>query len=263
MQTLKLGSKGDDVITLQILLGINSDGIFGPKTDTAVKTFQREHRLTADGIVGQKTWTEILKLSNANGASDKASNDINIVQKPINVHITKCSTRTPKYIAIHYTAGGSSKPGSALAVRNVFLKRDASADFAIDDNTIVQFNPDISHYYCWSVGDNGGGKYVKNANSISIEICSNLKKGYSGHYPNHDGWYFTNEAIQNAVKLTKYLMRKYNIPKENVVRHFDVTGKNCPGIIGWNTANILNPTTGKGIGVKNNESEWIKFKKQL
>ena len=32
----------------------------------------------------------------------------------------------------------------------------------------------------------------------------------------------------NAIELVKYLMNKYNIPASNVIRHCDVTGKNCP-----------------------------------
>ena len=56
MQTLKKGSKGEDVKKLQQLLKITVDGDFGPKTEEAVKKFQKEHKLTSDGIVGPKTW---------------------------------------------------------------------------------------------------------------------------------------------------------------------------------------------------------------
>lgn len=56
------GSEGDGVRELQeILLNLGFytgavDGQFGPGTRDAVKIFQQQHRLTADGIVGQKTW---------------------------------------------------------------------------------------------------------------------------------------------------------------------------------------------------------------
>jgi hypothetical protein len=58
--TLKSGSKGQDVVTLQndlIKLGyqIASDGDFGPATKAAVIDFQTNKGLTADGIVGPKT----------------------------------------------------------------------------------------------------------------------------------------------------------------------------------------------------------------
>ena len=61
VNTIKRGSKGTDVKILQALLNASGenltvDGDFGSGTDAAVKTFQRSKNLTADGIVGAKTW---------------------------------------------------------------------------------------------------------------------------------------------------------------------------------------------------------------
>ena len=56
MTTLKLGSRGADVKTLQSKLNITPDGIFGRNTEIAVKLFQTSHGLTPDGIVGPHTW---------------------------------------------------------------------------------------------------------------------------------------------------------------------------------------------------------------
>ncbi len=60
---LKRGSKGERVLGLQSglkqELGYNVgaiDGVFGPSTENAVKEFQKERGLVADGIVGQNTW---------------------------------------------------------------------------------------------------------------------------------------------------------------------------------------------------------------
>lgn len=63
--TIKMGSRGSDVIYLQQRLtakgyGVGKiDGIFGIKTLEAVKAFQAENGLTVDGIVGDKTWTTL------------------------------------------------------------------------------------------------------------------------------------------------------------------------------------------------------------
>jgi peptidoglycan hydrolase-like protein with peptidoglycan-binding domain len=59
--TLKKGSSGKYVKTLQKKLKIKQDGIFGADTLKAVKKFQKKHGLTVDGVVGKKTWTALLK----------------------------------------------------------------------------------------------------------------------------------------------------------------------------------------------------------
>jgi putative chitinase len=56
---LKLGSEGEDVKKLQVKLGVDPIGKFGPKTETAVKSWQSANGLTADGIVGDGTWGKL------------------------------------------------------------------------------------------------------------------------------------------------------------------------------------------------------------
>ena len=68
IQPWPLTRKGDNahpVRTLQQLLRAQKqtvavDGIFGPKTETAVKAFQKAKKLSVDGIVGPKTWAAII-----------------------------------------------------------------------------------------------------------------------------------------------------------------------------------------------------------
>jgi putative chitinase len=62
---LKLGSEGEDVKKLQTKLGVDPIGKFGPKTEAAVKAWQAEHGLVADGIVGDKSWGVIMGESAA------------------------------------------------------------------------------------------------------------------------------------------------------------------------------------------------------
>lgn len=260
MITIKRGSKGDDVVTLQKALGITADGDFGPMTESAVKSYQSAHGLTADGIVGAKTWAAL-------GVKDTSKCvDPSVVYLPLSVHVSKLPGRSIKYLAIHFTAGSSSAPGRARSIKHVFEQRKASADFAVDDAEMVQFNPDILNYYCWAVGDKKQDgvscPYAYNRNTISIEICSTLQKGTSVGKPNHEGWSYTEAALNNAVKLAKILMAKYNIPIERVVRHFDISGKLCPGIVGWNTGFIYT-TDGRKTSKRNNSDKWEDFKKRL
>lgn len=118
----------------------------------------------------------------------------------------------------------------------------ASADYIVDDETVVQFNPDVKNRFCWHCGDNRnpysmGGKFhgkCTNANSIGIEVCSTNPNWQASDQANCKKWSFTDKVVANAVELVKYLMQTYNIPIDHVIRHYDVTGKLCPGIIGWN-----------------------------
>jgi N-acetylmuramoyl-L-alanine amidase len=44
---------------IQRALSITVDGIFGAKTEAAVKAYQKRHKLAADGIVGPQTWNTL------------------------------------------------------------------------------------------------------------------------------------------------------------------------------------------------------------
>lgn len=65
--TLKKGSKNEYVYHWQLFLNLNgydcgiADGIFGKNTEIAVKNWQASHGLTADGIIGPKTWDTVGK----------------------------------------------------------------------------------------------------------------------------------------------------------------------------------------------------------
>jgi peptidoglycan hydrolase-like protein with peptidoglycan-binding domain len=62
---VKEGDKNHPVQTLQYLLRAHGDtvivdGIFGAKTDAAVRAFQRSRNLAVDGLVGVHTWSALL-----------------------------------------------------------------------------------------------------------------------------------------------------------------------------------------------------------
>ena len=41
-------------------------------------------------------------------------------------------------------------------------------------------------------------------------------------------WYFENKTVQSTIELVRYLMKKYHVSADHVIRHYDVTGKLCP-----------------------------------
>ena len=58
---LRKGSKGEGVKMMQEALGIGADGDFGPGTERALKAWQAENGLTADGIAGPRTLEKLLE----------------------------------------------------------------------------------------------------------------------------------------------------------------------------------------------------------
>ncbi len=115
-------------------------------------------------------------------------------------------------VVIHYTAN----PGSdAQGNRNYFesLKDSkitkASSHFVIGlDGTIIQCIPLEEIAYA----SNG-----RNGDTIAIECC----------HPDETGK-FTKETYQALIELTAWLCGKYNLKQEDIIRHYDVTGKDCP-----------------------------------
>ena len=58
--SIKSLRKGCYAEAVQLLVGVDADGIFGRKTKAAVEAFQKDHGLADDGIVGEKTWSMLI-----------------------------------------------------------------------------------------------------------------------------------------------------------------------------------------------------------
>ena len=122
-----------------------------------------------------------------------------------------------KYIVVHFTANnGDTAYGNTNYSKSY---RGASAHYFVDENNIYQSVEDKNiAWHC------GAKKYkhstCRNSNSLGVELCS--RKDSKGNF------YFMDKTVYNAVELIKMLMAKYNVPIANVIRHYDVTGKNCP-----------------------------------
>ena len=180
---------------------------------------------------------------------------MNIIKKLISFNYTKNnSNRKIDYIVIHYTAGTTSKKGSALnTVLYTFNnpKTGGSAHYVVDNIEVVQCVEDRNT--AWHCGTTGKYKHSKcrNSNSLGIEICSNHNsfKGYDLTPASDKGWYFTEDALNLSAELTANLMVKYNLSLDRVIRHYDVTGKDCPS-----------PMVDAN---KNGPDNWIKFKEKV
>jgi peptidoglycan hydrolase-like protein with peptidoglycan-binding domain len=62
---LKRGSDGDAVRSLQ-QLAIDADGRFGPRTERAVRDYQKKNGLVADGMAGPSTLTQLFRGTSQN-----------------------------------------------------------------------------------------------------------------------------------------------------------------------------------------------------
>ena len=123
------------------------------------------------------------------------------------------------WIVIHYTG---NKKDSAKGNANYFHNNrvSAGAHYFVDANDIYESTP--VGYKSWSVGRLYSSKYARfwgectNANSINIEIADDA------------GGYKATQGIDNALWLTKKLMKEWGIPASHVIRHKDACGKDCP-----------------------------------
>lgn len=156
----------------------------------------------------------------------------------INKHITSVnrnvmSNKVNKYIVIHYVGAVSTAYNNVCYFKDEY--RGASAHYFVDDKSIWQCV--LEKDSAWHCGTKG--KYYNNArnnNSIGIEMCC---------YKNNGKLDISNATINNTIELVKDIMKRYNIPVENVVRHYDVTRKVCPAPF------------------VNNDSRWVDFKNRL
>lgn len=132
-----------------------------------------------------------------------------------------------RYIVLHYTANdGDTDENNGNYFANNYV--GASAHYFVDGDSVTQSVPD--NHIAWHCGSSYGYKHreCRNSNSIGVELCDERRNGV--YYP-------TNETIANALELVEYLMKKYNVPKSNVIRHYDVTGKKCPSYWCGNSSN--------------------------
>lgn len=122
-----------------------------------------------------------------------------------------------KYIVVHYTGNNGD---TALSNTNYFKSyRGASAHYFADETSIYQSIEDKNiAWHC--IAASYFHSECRNHNSIGVELCSYINS--FGHYD------FKEKTVENAVWLVKELMAKYKISVSNVIRHYDVTGKNCP-----------------------------------
>ena len=115
-------------------------------------------------------------------------------------------------IVIHYTAN----PGAtAIGNRNYFEGLKDSHETKASSNFVVGLNGEIVQ--CIPTWEVAYASNDRNYDTVSIECC----------HPDATGK-FNDATYRSMVQLTAWLCLKFNLTEEDVIRHYDVTGKICP-----------------------------------
>jgi N-acetylmuramoyl-L-alanine amidase len=120
-------------------------------------------------------------------------------------------SRQIKFIIFHYT--GMKKESEAIS-RLTSVQSEVSCHYLVKNNgAIVKIVPDL--YIAWHAGKSSWRNFKSlNQNSIGIEITN----------PGHEFGYkkFSKKQIYSLLKLSKFLMKKYNIGSKNILGHSDI-----------------------------------------
>ncbi len=115
-------------------------------------------------------------------------------------------------IVIHYVGN----PGtSAAANRSFFEGLAVSGETYASSNFIVGLEGEILQ--CVPVNEVAYCSSDRNSDTVSIEVC----------HPDAEGQ-FTQASMASLVKLTAWLCEAFHLSADDVIRHYDVTGKECP-----------------------------------
>lgn len=115
-------------------------------------------------------------------------------------------------IVIHYTAN----PGAtAQDNRDYFNSLKDTQETSVSSNFVIGLDGEIIQ--CIPTWEMAYASNERNADTVSIECC----------HPDETG-VFNEETYKSMVHLSAWLCQKFGLTENEVIRHYDVTGKNCP-----------------------------------
>ena len=225
MTVYKRGSIGEQVKQIQKALGIKADGIFGKGTEDAVKKFQGENFLTADGKVGPKTMKILM---------EKMDTDLSVIIKPKesldikDYYLPKREYINGKYnndyIVLHHTAGYDNPKAvvdcwakdslGRVATEFVIGGQRCTDGRSIYDGQIVRTYPEGNQGY--HIGTSGSS--YMNIHSVGIELCNMgwVKNGktYTGSIVRPDQIVSLKEPFRGYINWHKYTTKQIEVLRD-------------------------------------------------
>jgi N-acetylmuramoyl-L-alanine amidase CwlA len=145
------------------------------------------------------------------------------IQRNITAINRRVANRQPgdiKYLVVHYVGSVSTAYNNTAYFKSI--NHQASAHYFVDETSVWQCVEDKD--IAWHCGAEIGQSYkhaeCRNENSIGVELCCKQTSA--------SRWYFEPETKRNAIWLLTYLVNRYGLTEGQILRHYDVTGKNCP-----------------------------------
>lgn len=144
---------------------------------------------------------------------DAARPDIDVELLTVNPY-SRPGTETKKItgVVVHYTAN----PGAtAMDNRNYFENLKDSHETKVSSNFVVGLEGEIVQ--CVPTWEEAYASNSRNIDTVSIECC----------HPDESGK-FNDKTYQSMVELSAWLCLKFDLDENDVIRHYDVIGKDCP-----------------------------------
>jgi len=192
---LKLGSKGSHVKELQTALELSADGIFGADTELAVRRFQSENGLTADGVVGTKTWEAIGIDTDSEAAAEESqytTKDGLVIDRQYldkDEYVRDYGKIEPLGFFLHHTAGWDN-PYNTVSQWNKDKRGRVATQYCIGgsnvkgktkhDGVVVECFP--NNYLGWHLGKVGSFKISKLSGGVELNNFGYLKKKGDKYY---------------------------------------------------------------------------------
>lgn len=195
MRTLQKGIRGQDVRTLQKILHLFEDGIYGPLCEEKIREIQASAGLKVDGVCGPKTWAVLL---------------------PIGDELKK-SRRLIKEIIVHCTATKEGVPVTVDEIRRWHKKKgwsDIGYHYVIMLDGKIKGGRDV----------NISGAHCSGHNAYSIGVC------YVGGLDRYGIAKDTRTKEQKASleRLLRRLKEPKFYPNAKIVGHNKYAKKACP-----------------------------------